>query len=81
MKIHGCNLHIRDDDMKTPTRNPAMRQGKFLWMNEQSKKNYISLVKKRIADGYYFSEKIIIRIVDDIAPVFDDTVEHNEIIG
>ena len=44
-------------------------------MDDTAKKKYISIIKKRISDGYYFSEKVISQVVDEIAPVINDTVE------
>ncbi len=67
--------------MKAPLRNPALRQGQFLWMDESTKKNYISRLKERIEKGYYFSDKVITRIVDEIAPVINDTIEHDGVMG
>ena len=61
--------------METPSRNPSIRQGRFQWMDDTAKKKYISIIKKRISDGYYFSEKVISQVVDEIAPVINDTVE------
>lgn len=66
--------------METPYRNPSIRQGRFQWMDDAAKKQYISIIKKRISDGYYFSEKIITQVVDEIAPVINDTVEQDGLL-
>jgi hypothetical protein len=63
--------------MKIPPSNPSIRQGRFQWMDDSAKNKYISVIKKRIADGYYFSEKVITQVVDEIAPVVNDTVEQD----
>ncbi len=60
--------------MKAPERNPALRQGQFQWMDEPDKKGYLSKLKKRIDEGFYFSDKVISRIVEEIAPVLNETV-------
>ncbi len=67
--------------MKAPPKNPALRQGQFLWMDESTKRDYISRLKRRIEDGYYFSDKVITRIVDEIAPVLNDTIDHDGVMG
>ncbi len=67
--------------MKAPPKNPAIRQGRFIWMDESTKKNYLSTLKKRIEEGYYFSDNVITRIVDEIAPVINDTIEHDGVMG
>lgn len=60
--------------MKALERNPALRQGQFQWMDEPEKKNYLTRLKKKIDDGFYFSDKVISCIVDEIAPVLNETV-------
>ncbi len=73
-------LSVRDDVMETPPKNPALRQGQFHWMNEPAKKSYLSMLKKRIDEGYYFSDKVVTRIVDEIAPVLNDCVEQDGMV-
>ena len=67
--------------MKIPPSNPSVKQGRFLWMDDSAKKKFISIIKKRITDGYYFSEKVITQVVDEIAPVLNDTVEQDGLLG
>ena len=61
--------------MNASQRNPALRQGQFLWMDDPAKRSYLSSLKKKIEEGYYSSEKVISRIVEEIAPVIDDVVD------
>lgn len=61
--------------MNASQRNPALRQGQFLWMDDPTKRSYLSSLKKKIEEGYYSSEKVISRIVEEIAPVIDDVVD------
>ncbi len=60
--------------MQIPKKNPAMKQGQFLWMDEPAKSNYLATLKKRIDEGFYFSEQVVMHIIDEIAPVIDDTL-------
>ncbi|MBN1984124.1 MAG: hypothetical protein JW795_21520 [Chitinivibrionales bacterium] len=61
--------------MKTAPRNSSLRQGKFQWMDEDSKQKYIEELKKKISDGYFYSERVIGKLVEELAPVFSDSVE------
>lgn len=67
-------LFYRDVVMTGPILNPAIRQGKFLWRDDASKTAYLQNLKKKIADGFYTSEDVIGRIVEDIAPIYNDNV-------
>lgn len=76
----GTFALIRDDTMETAARNPSIRQGRFFGMDEDAKRKYISLIKKRIMDGYYFSEKVMTYVVDEIAPVLNETIDDDKIL-
>ena len=52
--------------------NPAVRKGQFLWKDPQTQTMYLKTLKKRIAEGYYFRDKIFSRVADEIAPVLDE---------
>ena len=67
--------------MKMPPSNPSVKHGRFQWMDKSAKKKFISIIKERIADGYYFSEKVVTQVVDEIAPVINDTVEQDGMLG
>ena len=64
--------------MKALDRNPALRQGQFQWMDELDKQSYLSKLKKKIDEGFYFSDKVISRIVDEIAPALNDAVSQEK---
>lgn len=53
-----------------------IRSGKFLWMEEGQKKEYLKDLKRRIEIGYFFNDSIVAKIVDDIAPIMDDYVDN-----
>lgn len=63
--------------MKTSSPNPSLRQGRFLWMDEPDQRKYLTELKKKIADGFYSSDKVISRIVEEIAPVLNEIADHN----
>jgi hypothetical protein len=43
-------------------------------MDEKSRNNYLSALAKKISEGYFSSETILAKVVDEIAPVFDDAI-------
>ena len=53
----------------------ALRKGRFLWMDDQSRKQYLARLKQQISSGYFSSEKIIASVVDKIAPTLNDTLD------
>jgi hypothetical protein len=63
--------------MNSPNNNPANRKGQFLWRDPAARSKYITAVKKRISEEYYFTDKIFSRIVDEIAPVIDEITSGN----
>lgn len=67
--------------MKIPPSNPSIKHGRFQWMDKSAKREFISIIKKRITDGYYFSEQVVTQVVDEIAPVINDTVEQDGMLG
>lgn len=66
--------------MNAPIKNPALRQGQFIWMDEGPKNRYIEDLKRKIKNGFYSSEKVIAKIVEEIAPVVNDTLDHDDFI-
>jgi len=62
--------------MKTITRNPSLRQGQFLWMDRDSKEHYLENLKRKISDGFYFSDTVISKIVEEIAPAIEECAEY-----
>jgi hypothetical protein len=55
--------------------NPQIKKGQFLWKDEMSQKKYLTLLKKKIAGGYFYSDRVISRVVEEIAPVFREIAE------
>ena len=54
--------------------NPNIRKGQFLWKDESEQRGYIEKLTRRISEGYYFSDKVLTDIVDELAPVFNDNL-------
>jgi len=58
--------------MKVTHDSPAVRKGQFLWMDENSRKTYLEALNRRISEGYYYSEKILSKVVEDLAPMMGE---------
>ena len=61
--------------MRIFTDSPNIRKGQFLWMDPVQQKSYLEKLRKKIADHYFASDAIITKIVEEMAPVFSDSVE------
>jgi|GEM_PF-1409632 len=53
----------------------GIRKGQFLWMDPLSRDSYIKKLKSRISDGYYNSDNILSRVVDELASVMAESVD------
>lgn len=54
---------------------PNIRKGRFLWMDAPEREQFLSMLKYRIADGYYYTDSIFGKIADELAPVMAEAVE------
>ncbi|MBD3316242.1 MAG: hypothetical protein GF344_10675 [Chitinivibrionales bacterium] len=62
--------------MHTPQdHNPNIRRGQFLWREQSEREEYLAKIHRRIAGGFYSSDRIIEKVVDELAPVFCDDHE------
>jgi len=52
------------------------RKGQFLWMEETDRESYVSILKKKITEGYFNSDAILMKIVEELAPVMADTISN-----
>ena len=52
-----------------------MLPGRFLWMDQKAKKRYLALLNKKIAEGYFSSDQILVRLVEEMAPVFNEFLD------
>lgn len=55
-----------------PLEPSKVRKGRFLWMDAVSRSDYLSVLTKRIAQGYFFSDAVLSEIVDEIAPIIEE---------
>ena len=58
-----------------------VRQGRFLWIAENLRSDYLAALCKKISDGYYFSDPILSRIAEDLAPVYADAASNDPDYG
>jgi len=75
VKSQGCDHFSRTKIVKLRNESTHVRSGKFLWMEDGLKREYLKDLKRRIENGYFFNESIVAKIVDDIAPVMDDCID------
>jgi hypothetical protein len=75
----GMRHHFKDEAVET-CRSPNIRSGRFLWMDEHSKRQYLAVLNKKIIEGYFTSERILSKIVEEIAPVFSEHLD-NDVSG
>jgi hypothetical protein len=54
----------------------AIRRGRFLWLPEPARNDYLDSLKDKIAKGYFSSDTILSQIVDDLAPLYADSAAH-----
>lgn len=66
---------FKDENVEPPNNSPNIRSGRFLWMDEGLKNEYLKDLRRRIEEGYFFRDGILTKIVDDIAPVMDDCID------
>lgn len=50
----------------------SLRKGQFLWMEPEARIAYLQKLKKRIADGYYYTDSVFSKIADEIAPILEE---------
>jgi len=53
----------------------AIRKGKFLWMEVDAQRKYLSDLRTRIKSGYFSTDSVIDKVVEDLAPIFDQSTE------
>jgi hypothetical protein len=63
---------FKEKGMDARSRSHNIRTGRFLWMEEKDQKRYLARLRERIAEGYFSSDRILVSIADQMAPVFND---------
>jgi hypothetical protein len=59
--------------------NPNIRKGRFLWMDPIARRRYIEDLKRRIDSGYFFTDAIAEKVVEELAPVFNDAANSQDV--
>jgi hypothetical protein len=68
---------FKDEKMKERSESPKIKAGRFLWMNENSRSQYLAALQKKISEGYYFSENTLATVVEELAPIFNENVNYD----
>jgi hypothetical protein len=67
--------YFKDVNMDVRPVSPNIRNGRFLWMDEKEQKRYLAVLNKKITEGFFASDQILSRLVDEMAPVFNDFLD------
>jgi hypothetical protein len=68
---------FKDEKVKERKESPNIKTGRFLWMNEKPRKQYLAALQKKISEGYYYSENTLAKVVEEIAPIFNENVNYD----
>jgi hypothetical protein len=52
-----------------------VRRGRFLWMTEQCRKEYLTSLREKIESRYFFNDSIFRQIAEDLAPIYVDSTK------
>jgi hypothetical protein len=83
MSILVADTHARmrtffkDEKVKERRESPNIKTGRFLWMNEKSRMQYLAALQKKISEGYYCSENTLAKVVEELAPIFNENVNYD----
>lgn len=58
--------------MELHVQNPGLRKGKFIWMEPSARICYVQSLKEKIRQGYYYSDIVVSKVVDEIAPILEE---------
>jgi hypothetical protein len=62
----------KDGIMDMPLPSVGNRRGQFLWMEPTARSRYVENLKKKITEGYYYSDNVVSKVVEEIAPILDE---------
>jgi len=58
------------DDTKAP-------KGRFLWRDTKYQHCYVQELKQKISIGFFYSDEVLQKIVDQLAPAINESVENS----
>jgi hypothetical protein len=50
-----------------------VRHGRFLWMSEQNRKDYLDKLREKIESRYFFNDSVFVQLAEDLAPLYIDS--------
>ena len=71
---------FKDEKVEKRKESPNIRTGQFLWMDKKSRERYLAVLNKKISEGYYSSESTLAKVVDELAPIFNENINHDMLI-
>ena len=54
----------------SPPAPSNVRHGRFLWMNDPARKDYLKRLREKIDSRFFFSEAVFKQIAEDLAPMY-----------
>jgi hypothetical protein len=67
----------KDGTMDTGKQNTANRKGQFLWMEPSARTSYLQTLKKKISDGFYYSESVLSKVAEDLTPILEEVATNS----
>jgi hypothetical protein len=61
-------------DTKNSPQPSNVRKGQFLFLEKPEQERYLTALCKKISNGFFYSEQILSSIVDELAPVINDSL-------
>ncbi len=66
---------LRDERIHESGHSPGVKKGRFMWREEPDRRQYIRQLTARIRQGYYQSDDVLDKVVEELAPAFSDSLE------
>jgi hypothetical protein len=73
-------MYLKDEQSPQFSEPSRVRKGRFLWMEPSAQREYLQSISKKISSGYFYSDKVLGEIVDEIAPVINENLD-NELLA
>jgi hypothetical protein len=69
-----------ENSYDSPPLEPSnVRKGRFLWMTEDEQSAYLTTLRGKIADGYFFTDRVLSEVVSEIAPILREVADQEEV--
>jgi hypothetical protein len=66
--------------MKRQESQPG-HKGQFLFLESTARRKYVSALRLKIRQGYFTSDDVLTKLVEEIAPAFNDSINPEQSIN